>query len=65
MLTSKGVFSKKFIFPAENSCFLKSQGSNYRSKINIKSNAETERLGNPMLIDFGIDVEIASNFDHF
>ena len=53
-------FERRFF---ENHCFSKGKirffeiqevkvGSKTRSKINIKSDAETGRLGNPILIDF-------------
>ena len=56
MLSSKGVFLKKLCFSLGKTYFLEIQwvevGSKNRSKIDVKNDAETERLGNSILIDF-------------
>ena len=56
MLSSQGLFLKKPCFSLGKTYFLGIQwvevGSNNRSKIDVKNDAETERLGNPILIHF-------------
>ena len=56
MLSSKGVFLKKHCFSIEKIRFFEIQwvevGSKNQSKIDVKNDAETERLGNCIFIDF-------------
>ena len=56
MLSSKGVLLKKHRFSLGKTNIFEIQwvevGSNNRSKIDVKNDAETERLGNSILIDF-------------
>ena len=55
MLSSKGGFLKKPCFSLGKTYFFEIQGveveSKNRSKIDVKNDAETERLGNFMFID--------------
>ena len=56
MLSSKGGFLKKLCFSKRKTYFFEIQGvevgNKNRSKIDVKNDAETERLGNSILIDF-------------
>ena len=52
MLSSKGVFFKKMFSLKENHTFWRSSGSKLGGKIDLKLDAETERLENSILIDF-------------